>query len=162
MRLIVATAACLLAIACLPAADLDITGKWMATGPFAASPSISATGAALPPDIIAPGDLEFDIDKDTITATVFDPDQPVSTPPQVSKESFTVVNRGVDTMVIQSTNPDNKNETTRATITRKGTGFTLDDGNIVITFIPLDPAAVEATRKKRMAAASASTATPKP
>jgi len=38
----------------------------------------------------------------------------------------------------------------------------MDDGNMVLTFIPLDPAAVEATRTQRLAAASASAATPKP
>ena len=161
LRLIVATATCLLAIASLPAADLDITGKWMATGPLAVSPSVSATGADIPSEIAAPGDLEFDIDKDTITSTMVDPDQPAA-PPEVMKESFTVVSRGVDTMVIQVTNPENRNETMRGTITRKGAGFTMDDGNMVLTFIPLDPAAVEATRTQRLAAASASAATPKP
>lgn len=138
-----------LSLACfrLDAADLVITGKWMAEESWSKEPAGKApAGAANGKSRLRypPGLVVIDLSFDTMTTTFL---KPPTMEPKVTTATYTIVQASetsVSILVVEPLQKDGK----KIFITKDGTALILADDHTVTRVVPYDPVAVAAERKR--------------
>lgn len=137
--------ACFCSLACLPAADLVITGTWMAqeissgggTGEGKSSGKFSMR--------CKPGFMTIEIGDGTLKTSLAMPSRPA----EVKTSTYTVQSRSADRVAITVIDPTGKKPPKPTELVKDGPGLTITGDGAVMKVVPYDAAAIAAEQKRQ-------------